>query len=164
MLREAEPRGDVRILLEGVAVRFKGLEGRRAILGFLLPGDVDETDVFVDMLDHGIVAITAGKLGLIPRPAFEQLVTDFPDLGRGFRRMARRDDSISRVWLTNMGQRAADKQAAHLFCELRARFEAAGMGGPDWFTNPFTQEDLADVLGISPVQRARQSRPARAGL
>jgi CRP-like cAMP-binding protein len=155
LLREAEPRGDVRILLGGVAVRFKNLEGRRAILGFLLPGDVDETDVFVDMLDHGIVAITAGKLALIPRLAFEQAVTDFPDLGRGFRRMARRDDSISRVWLTNMGQRAADKQAAHLFCELRARFEAAGMGGPDWFTNPLTQEDLADVLGISPVHMNR---------
>ncbi|HEY5084163.1 MAG TPA: Crp/Fnr family transcriptional regulator [Rhizomicrobium sp.] len=155
LLREAEPRGEVRILLDGVAVRFKSLEGRRAILGFLLPGDVDEADVFVEMLDHGIAAISACKLAYIPRPAFEQLVTDFPDLGRGFRRMARRDDSISRVWLTNMGQRAADKQAAHLFCELRARFDAAGMGGPDWFANPLTQEDLADVLGISPVHMNR---------
>ena len=155
LLREDEPRGDVRILLGGVAVRFKSLEGRRAILGFLLPGDVDEPDVFVEMLDHGIAAISACKLAHIPRQAFEQLVMDFPDLGRGLRRMARRDDSISRVWLTNMGQRAADKQAAHFFCELRARFEAAGMGGPDWFTNPLTQEDMADVLGISPVHMNR---------
>ena len=155
LLRETEPRGEVRVLLDGVAVRFKSLEGRRAILGFLLPGDVDEADVFVEMLDHGIAAISACKLAHIPRPAFEQLLMDFPEVGRGFRRMARRDDSITRVWLTNMGQRAAGKQAAHLFCELRARFEAAGMGGPDWFTNPLTQEDLADVLGISPVHMNR---------
>src|SRR5665213_1097563 len=31
LLREAEPRGDVQILLDGVAVRFKNLEDRRAM-------------------------------------------------------------------------------------------------------------------------------------
>jgi CRP-like cAMP-binding protein len=155
LVREAEPRGDIRILLDGVAIRCKSLQGRRAILGFLLPGDVDEADAFVETLDHGIAAITACKLALAPRAAFDRLLMDVPDLARGFRRMAGREEAIRRVWLANMGQRAADKQAAHLFCEMRARFEAAGMGGPDGFANPFTQEEMADVLGISAVHMNR---------
>ncbi|HEX4105385.1 MAG TPA: Crp/Fnr family transcriptional regulator [Rhizomicrobium sp.] len=155
LVRESEPRAEISILLEGVAVRFKNVQGRRAILGFLLPGDVDEADGFVEALDHGIAAVTACKLALIPRAAFDRLLTDVPDLARGLRRLARREEAIRRVWLTNMGQRAAGKQAAHLFCEMRVRFEAAGMGGPDWFTNPFTQEDMSDVLGISAVHMNR---------
>jgi len=54
-----------------------------------------------------------------------------------------------------MGQRAADKQAAHLFCELRTRMAATGMGGEDWFHNPFTQEQFASVLGITAVHMNR---------
>jgi CRP-like cAMP-binding protein len=76
-------------------------------------------------------------------------------LARAFRRIARTDEAIRRVWLANMGQQTADRQAAHLLCELRARFEAVGMAGPDWFNNPFTQEHLANVLGISPVHMNR---------
>lgn len=156
MIREAEPRGDVRIVIDGVAARYKALDsGHQAILGFMLPGDVDETDAFADTLDYGIAAVTAVKVALTPRLMFDQLLADFPDVGRGFRRMARLEESIRRMWLANMGQRVADKQAAHLLCELRARFEAVGMGGPDWFTNPLTQEHLANVLGISPVHMNR---------
>lgn len=83
------------------------------------------------------------------------MLMDFPDAGRAFRRMARLDESIRRVWLANMGQRMADRQAAHLLCELAVRFAQVGMGGPDWFTNPLTQEHLANVLGISPVHMNR---------
>ena len=156
MVRESEPRGDVRVLIEGMAGRYKALDGgRHAILGFLLPGDVDEADALADELDHGIAAISPCKAALVPKLSFDQLLIDFPDVGRGFRRMARLAGAIGRMWLTNMGQRAADRQAAHLMCELNARLSAVGMGGPDWFTNPLTQEHLANVLGISSVHMNR---------
>ncbi|HUO01927.1 MAG TPA: Crp/Fnr family transcriptional regulator [Rhizomicrobium sp.] len=156
LVRESEPRGDVRILIEGVASRYKALDGgHQAILGFLLPGDIDETDAFADRLDHGIAAVTASKVAQVPRLMFDQLLLDIPEIGRAFRRMARLEESIRRIWLANMGQRVADKQAAHLLCELRVRFAAVGMGGVDWFTNPLTQEHLANVLGISAVHMNR---------
>jgi CRP-like cAMP-binding protein len=157
LVAEAQPRGDVRVVVEGVAARVKVLDagGRQAILGLLLPGDVDEADAFVEALDHGIVALTACKIAQIPRLPFDQLLLDFPDLARAFRRMARRGEAIARVWLANMGQRSADRQAAHLLCELHARLSALGMGGADWFTNPLTQEQLANVLGISAVHMNR---------
>jgi len=156
MVRESEPRGDVRILVEGVGIRYKALDGgHQAVLGFFLPGDADETDSFVEQLDHGIAAVTACRIVQVPRAAFDQLLLDSPEIARAFRRMARLEETIRRVWLANMGQRAADKQTAHLLCELRDRLSAAGMGGPDWFTNPFTQEQLSHVLGISPVHMNR---------
>jgi len=154
---EARPRGDVRVVVEGVAARVKLLDagGRQAILGLLLPGDVDDSDAFVETLDHGIVAITACRIAQLPRLAFEQLLLDFPDVGRAFRRMARQSEAIARVWLANMGQRSADRQGAHLLCELRTRLSAVGMGESDGFTNPLTQEHLANALGISAVHMNR---------
>jgi CRP-like cAMP-binding protein len=156
IVRETEPRGDVRILLEGVAARYKSIDdGSQAILGFLLPGDFDEVEAFIDLLDYSIFAISSCEVAQIPRLLFDQLLLDVPEVGRAFRRMARLDEAIRRVWLANMGQQSADKQAAHLLCELGVRFSAAGMGGAGWFTNPLTQEHLASVLGISPVHMNR---------
>jgi CRP-like cAMP-binding protein len=150
-----ERRGDVHVVVEGVAVRQKSLGDSQAILGLLLPGDIDEPDTFVNALDHGVVALTPCKIAKIRRLPFEQLLRDWPTLARAFRRIARTDEAIRRVWLANMSQQTADRQAAHLLCELRARFEAVGMAGPDWFNNPFTQEHLANVLGISAVHMNR---------
>jgi len=91
----------------------------------------------------------------VARSAMDQAIRDHPEIGRGLRRMSGIEEAILRVWLANMGQCSADKQAAHLFCELRVRMEAAGLGGEDWFHNPFTQEQFANVLGISAVHMNR---------
>jgi CRP-like cAMP-binding protein len=156
IVRESEARGDLRILVEGVACRYKVFDGgRQAILGFLLPGEVDDVDGALDRFDHHISTITPVRLVHVARPALEQAVLDHPEIGRAFRRMAAVEHAILRVWLANMGQRAADKQAAHLFCELRMRMAAVGLGGADWFNNPFTQEQFANVLGISAVHMNR---------
>jgi CRP-like cAMP-binding protein len=156
IVREAEPRGDLRVLVEGVACRYKVFDGgRQAILGFLLPGEVDQVDGTQDRFDHHISTITPARLVHVARPALEQAISDHPEIGRAFRRMAAVEHATLRVWLANMGQRAADKQAAHLFCELRLRMAAVGLGGSDWFNNPFTQEQFANVLGISAVHMNR---------
>lgn len=152
IVREYQPRGDVRIIIDGVACRTMAFDNRRrAIMGYLFPGAVDESDSFVDRLDHGIAAVTSCRLAQVQRLIFDQLLLDCSELGQAFRRLARSEEAIRRVWLANMGQRAADRQAAHLLCELWLRFSAIGMGGANWFANPFSHEHLADVLGISPV-------------
>ena len=157
IVREKEPRGDVRVICEGIAARTKSLDGgdRQAVLGFVLPGEVDESDPLADALDHGIVALSPVKVALLARQPFDQLLLEFPDLARAFRRMARLNEGITRMWLANMGQRAADRQTAHLLCEMQVRLCAVGMGGADWFTNPLTQEQFANVLGISAVHMNR---------
>lgn len=156
IVRESEPRGDLRVLVDGVACRYKVFNGgRQAILGFLLPGDVDEADGALESFDHHISTVTPARLVHVARPALEQAIQDHPEIGRAFRRMAAVERATLRIWLANLGQRAADKQAAHLLCELRMRMAAVGLGGADWFNNPFTQEQFANVLGISAVHMNR---------
>jgi CRP-like cAMP-binding protein len=156
IVREAEARGDLRVLVDGVACRYKVFNGgRQAILGFLLPGDVDEVDGALERFDHHISTVTPVRMVHVARPVLEQAIQDHPEIGRALRRMAAVEHATLRIWLANMGQRAADKQAAHLFCELRMRMAAVGLGGADWFNNPFTQEQFANVLGISAVHMNR---------
>ena len=156
IVRESEVRGDMRILVDGVACRYKVFDGgRQAILGFLLPGDADHADGTVERFDHHIGTITSCRVVHVARSAIDLAIRDYPEIGRALRRMMGIEEATLRVWLANMGQRAADKQAAHLFCELRTRMAAAGLGGEDWFHNPFTQEQFASVLGITAVHMNR---------
>jgi CRP-like cAMP-binding protein len=157
IVRECEERGDLRVLVDGVACRYRVFDGgRQAIVGFLLPGDVDEVDgAPPDRFDHNIGAITPCRTAQVPRAALDQAAQDHPEIGRALRRMAGVEQAMLRIWLANLGQRAADKQAAHLFCELRTRMAPVGLAGRDWFSNPFTQEQFANVLGISAVHMNR---------
>ena len=162
IVRESEARSDLRILVDGVACRYKLVDGgRQAILGFLLPGDVDLADGSMDRFDHTIGTITPCRVVHVARSAMELAIQDHPEIGRALRRMSGVEEATLRVWLANMGQCTADKQAAHLFCELRARMAATGLGGEDWFHNPFTQEQLANVLGISAVHMNRVMQQLR---
>ena len=54
-----------------------------------------------------------------------------------------------------MGQREADKQMAHFFCEMLVRLKVVGRVSHDSFTFPATQTDLADALGITTVHANR---------
>lgn len=56
-----------------------------------------------------------------------------------------------RAWLVSAGRRQANRQMAHLFCELLARLEAVGLADEGKFDFPVTQEDLGDILGASTV-------------
>ena len=162
IVRESEARGDLRILVDGVACRYKVVDGgRQAILGFLLPGDVDLPDGTLERFDHNIGTITPCRVVHVARPAMELAIQDHPEIGRALRRMSGVEEATLRVWLANMGQCTADKQAAHLLCELRARMAAVGLGGEDWFHNPFTQEQFANVLGISAVHMNRVMQQLR---
>jgi len=162
IVRESETRGDLRILVDGVACRYKVFNGgRQAILGFMLPGDVDLADGALERFDHSIGAITPCRVVHVARPAMELAIQEHPEIGRALRRMSGVEEATLRVWLANMGQCAADKQAAHLLCELRVRMAATGLGGADWFSNPFTQEQFANVLGISAVHMNRVMQQLR---
>lgn len=71
------------------------------------------------------------------------------------------DEAILREWLVNMGQREAPQQLTHLFCELLVRLQVAGIGAADGYQFPLTQEDLADVLGITTVHVNRTLQALR---
>src|SRR5262245_129725 len=58
--------GGVRLVLDGFACRYKILEdGRRQILGYLIPGDLCDLHVFLlKRMDHSIAAMTRSRVAI----------------------------------------------------------------------------------------------------
>src|SRR3546814_10867846 len=65
--------------------------------------------------------------------------------------------SIGREWLLNIGRRNALARLAHLICEIHYRLaiSATSLVESDL---PVTQEQLADLLGLTPVHINRTLR------
>lgn len=153
LVSEGEPSDAIVALLDGFACRYKTVaRGRRQITGLLLPGDFDDTQPSLrGCPDYSVATITPCRVALVPRPVLERLFREHPVIEHGFRCFTRIELRTLREWLLNMGQRMADRQVAHLFCELLHRMEGIAMVADQGFPLPFTQEELADILGLSTV-------------
>jgi CRP-like cAMP-binding protein len=140
-------------LQTGIACRYKMLgDGRRAIIAFLVPGDLT-TPCFMGehKTDFGVSALTICEVADMPHLAERALAGDDPGLLRSLLRLDLRERAIERMWLANIGQCNADKRLAHLLCELHHRMAAMGLADERGFPFPITQADLADALGLSQV-------------
>ena len=151
-------RGDrINVVLDGWAARFKILEnGSRQIPALMLPGDMCDIDALhLDRNDCGTVAVTRCTLAVFGR---DQLLTLF-DKHRGLRdaiyRIMATDNAIATQWTVCLGRRSARERLAHLICELHARLDAVGAASDGAnarsFAMPLTQEEIADVLGLTAV-------------
>ena len=159
--------GDVpshcRVLLEGQAFRYKVLpDGRRQILGFLIPGEIIDLQGLFLGLDHMVTALTPCELGLVPHHKLTELMQREPSVSRALWRLALVDASISREWLVGMGRRTAYARIAHLFCEMRVRMATAGLVNRDCYAFAVTQQHLSDALGLSAVHTNRTLQALRA--
>ena len=113
-------------------------------------------------MDHSICTLSPCAVVAISRETIEDLTTCHPRLTRALWWATLVDEGILREWLTGMGQRSSETQAAHLFCELLVRLQAVGLATPNSYRLPVTQNDLADALGISAVHLNRTLQQLRA--
>ena len=152
VIRQGAKPEDVHVVLEGYACRYKMLpDGGRQIMALLVPGDFCDLHVAVlDRMDHGIATLTACTMAEISREKIEALV-GHPRIARALWWATLVDEATLREWLVNMGRRSADRQTAHFFCELLHRLRAVGLAEGDQLVFPLTQEELADILGLSVV-------------
>ena len=150
---EGERPENVHLVVEGFACRYKTLtDGRRQIMAFLVPGDFCDLHVAIlGEMDHSIGTGWGCTVVDIPRATVEELTARHPRITRALWWATLVDEGTLREWLVNMGQRDADRQMAHLVCELLVRLQVVGHASEDSFEFPITQEDLADTLGITSV-------------
>jgi CRP-like cAMP-binding protein len=156
--------GGARLVLEGFASRYKILEdGRRQILGYLIPGDLCDVHVFLPKrMDHSIAAMTRSKVAVISQTNILALIDRYPNLTRALWWSTLLDEAITREWVVNLGQRTAYERMAHLFCELYYRLRAVGEVMNNSFALPLTQTALGDTLGLSTVHVNRTLQDLRA--
>jgi CRP-like cAMP-binding protein len=78
---------------------------------------------------------------------FDPIVDAHPDMQRFFRRLIQRNEEIGYEWLVNCGRRDSTARVAHLLCETAVRMHV----GDGAMTNPFTQQQIAEITGQTSV-------------
>ncbi|MDT9599375.1 Crp/Fnr family transcriptional regulator [Sphingosinicella rhizophila] len=141
------------LLLRGYACRHKTTgDGGRQIVSFHLPGDLlDLQQLLLPRADHNVQAISMATIAWIPSAELQRLLRARPNVAGALWRDSLVEASIFREWVLNVGRRDAKSRIAHLLCEFAARQDAAGLGGPERFELPMSQEDIADATGFTPV-------------
>lgn len=141
------------LLLDGFAYRYKmAPDGGRQIVALKIPGDaLDFQSAYLHQSDHDIRSLTAATLAFVSLREIETLALERPAIARAIVIDTVLEGSISREWLLNIGRRNAEARLAHLLCEMFFRIsEIAGLPLAR-FDVPMTQEQLADLLGLTPV-------------
>lgn len=159
----ARPRAAF-LIASGWACQFKTLEdGRRQIVGFLLPGDItDLNKLVVNRMDHSIAAVTDVRYLEVSFDAFQRLAADHPRLSEVLWWQTLVSLSVQREWTANLGQRNALERLGSLLCELALRLRAVGLGGKERYDLPLTQTDLAEATGLTAVHVNRTLQQLRA--
>ena len=151
---EGEPFTEACLLIEGWACRYKTLlDGRRQIIGFVLPGELCSSwAAGVGPMAHGVRALSSARVAKVDRAVVLARVDQHSALVDRMRFVAAQEHTILGAWLLNIGQRKAPERIAHLFCELATRMRKIGLSMVDGgYEVPLTQTDLADALGLTSV-------------
>lgn len=153
------------VLIEGIACRYRMLaDGRRQILGYILPGDIcDVQFVTVGAPDHSVNLLTKGLVVKIATTKLFEVLAAFPAIRRAVEIGASIDKAILRQWLVNLAQRSASQRLGHFLCEYLVRMEQICCLD-DNGSVPFeiNQVALADTLGMSTVHVNRTLQSLRA--
>lgn len=140
-------------VLVGWAIRQKTLpDGRRQILNFAVPSDfLGLQGAVANEMQHSVEALTDMTLCIFPREKLWDLFTKFPALAYDITWLAAREEQILDETLLSVGRRTAIERMAYLFLHLFTRAEEVGLTKGSSIQFPFTQQHVADTLGMSLV-------------
>ena len=150
---EFEPATHTCVMLSGYSVRSKQVaDGGRQIVAVHMKGEmVDLQNSLLDVADHSVQMLTAGKVAMIPREEILKIAFARPQIGRAMWTDTLVEASIFREWLANVGRRDARTRIAHLLCEFSLRLKIAGLGEQTGYELPMSQEQLGDTTGLTAV-------------
>jgi CRP-like cAMP-binding protein len=163
LIEEGDRPEFVHVVLEGFACRYKLLgDGSRQIMAWLVPGDFCDLHIAIlGEMDHNIGTLSSSKIALIRPDSVIKLTQTSASLSKALWWASLVDEAILREWLVGMGRRPADRQIAHLFCELLARMQAVGRAPANVLKMPVTQAQLADSVGLTTVHVNRTVQQLR---
>src|ERR1043166_4491356 len=140
-------------ILSGWAFRYKTLpDGRRQILNYAMPADLLGLQGSInDEMQHSVEALTDVMLCVFPREKLWDLYTNYPTLAFDVTWIAAREEQILDEGLTSVGRRTAMERLAYLLLTMFQRAEEVGLTRGNSIQFPFTQQHVADTLGLSLV-------------
>ena len=152
-LREGAASEQLYTVLSGWAFRYKMLDdGRRQILNYALPSDmVGLQGALMHEMEHSVEALTPLTLCMFPRAKLWDLYARFPSLAFDITWLAAREEQVIDENLVSIGRRSALERIAYLLLHLFVRAQEVGLTRGNSIAFPFTQQHLADTLGMSLV-------------
>ena len=149
---------------DGYAVRYKLLpNGKRQILNVVLPGDVvGLPGSFYERAVYSVTAVTDLRMQVCPLESYVQLCYRRPQFGLALSWIAVQEATIYAEHVIDVGRRTPIERLSHFLLQLHARLKAVGRAAEKRFTLPFSQEVIADVLGLSVPHLNRMMQQLRA--
>jgi CRP/FNR family transcriptional regulator, anaerobic regulatory protein len=160
LLLEGTNSAHLYTLLSGWAFRYKTLpDGRRQILNFALPGDFLGLQASViNEMQHSVETLTDSMLCVFPREKLWTLYTQYPSLAFDLTWLAAREEQLIDEHLLSVGRREALERMAFVLLHLYERADHIGLAKANKIQFPFTQQHLADALGMSLVHTNKTLR------
>jgi CRP/FNR family transcriptional regulator, anaerobic regulatory protein len=147
-------------MLGGWAFRYKMLpDGRRQILNYALPADlIGLQGSLLREMEHSVEALTQLRLCMFPRDKLWDLYSKFPSLAFDVTWLAAREEQLLDDSLLSVGRRTALERTAYVLLHLFQRAKEVGLTRNGAIQFPFTQQHLADTLGMSLVHTNKTLR------
>ena len=167
LLHEGQTAEHLFTLLEGWAFRYKTLsDGRRQITNFLLPGDfVGLQGSMQGAMEHSVETLSPAAFCTFPRNRVWELYSRCPSLAFDLTWLAATEQRILDENLLSVGRRSAEERAAYYLLHLYVRADDIGLVTEGRVRFPFTQQHLADAIGLSLVHTNKTlKRLGRRGL
>jgi CRP/FNR family transcriptional regulator len=156
LVGDAERFDHFAILLSGVVKLTKTLsDGRQQIVGLQFAPDFLGRP-FRSESNLNAEAATEISVCIVPKPAFERMMLESPELERRLYRQALDELDQARDWMVALGRKtASEKIASFLLMIARCVQPAAGQASTS-FDLPLTRADIADFLGLTIETVSRQ--------
>jgi CRP-like cAMP-binding protein len=153
LVRAGETLSHSTLLAEGFVCRYiDDRNGLRQLVAFHVPGDfVDLHGYPLRTFDHGIATLTAATVATVPHEALTAMEREAPEMARKLWFATLLDAAIHRAWLFRLGRLDAVGRVAHFLCETNARLVLAGLSDGRRFALDITQNDLAEICGLTNV-------------
>ena len=153
LIREDGETTSLVILCRGMARAVRSLtDGNQQIVALFVAGDMlNAGDLFFPRSRTSISALTSAIFLSIPLEQLGRLITNRPAIARALWQETAAQAAIQQEWMVWLGRRTAQARLAHFLCEVSFRLQIDGHDARDGFDLPLTQQELADILGLSAV-------------
>jgi len=162
LCRQGDDDDRVFVIRSGWALLYRGLQnGERQILDTPLKRDVIGFRSAEGPRFASLVSVTELSVFEIPRRSLLEAMKADGFLGLEIAKSLSRQNAILAEHLMNAGRRDAMTKAAHFFLELEERLSSVSMSALGRYECPLTQNELADILGMTSVHVNRTLRELR---
>ena len=153
VLNSGQRTDGLHILKQGWAiVRSRSVRGRSHILRVFLPGElIGLGELGASRAPHTISMHTDGVLCSFPREALPDLMTRFPRLAALLSALSSLDQIALRDHCAALGLMTAEDRLVQWLLSLHARLGATDPDLGDGFRLPFSQAEIGEAVGMTPV-------------